>query len=146
MVSIQGVLEFTNLIVILFFSISVIETWALLAHHYDSMNCIVSLINFSNLLLLSYLKFEPRSIDRIILLNNNFYILTGIVHFYGGMLMLGLSTFSMFLGIMSILSGISNGLFVIFNLEDKISPINFEHMHPTPNLSESTDTIMSGEI
>jgi len=146
MVSIQGVLEFTNLIVILFFSISVIETWSLLAHHYDSMNCIVSLINFTNLLFLSYLKFEPRSIDRIILLNNIFYILTGIIHFYGGLLMLGLSTFSIFLGIMCILSGISNGLFVIFNLEDKISPINFEHMHPTPNLSESNDTIISGQI
>ena len=78
MVSIQGVLEFTNLIVILFFSISVIETWALLAHHYDSMNCIVSLINFTNLLFLSYLKFEPRSIDRIILLNNIFYIFCAI--------------------------------------------------------------------
>ncbi len=144
MVSIQGVLEFTNLIVILFFSISVIETWSLLARNYDSMNCIVSLVNFVNLLLLSYLKFEPRSIDRIILLNNNFNILTGIIHFYGGLLMLGLSTFSMFLGIMSILSGIGNGLFVIFSLEDKISPVNFEH--PTPNLSESTDTIISGEI
>jgi hypothetical protein len=145
MVSIQGVLEFTNLITILFFSISVIETWALLAHHYDSMNCIVSIMNFSNLLFLSYLKFEPRSIDRIIILNNNFNILTGIIHFYSGMLMLGLSTFSMFLGIMSMISGIGNGLFVIFSLDDKISPINFEHMHPTPNLSDSTDTI-SGEI
>lgn len=145
MVSIQGMLDFTNLIVILFFTSSVIETWSLLTHQYESMNCIVSIVNFVNILLLSFLKFEPRNIDRIIVVNNNFYILTGIIHFYGGMLMLGLSTFSMFLGIMSMISGIGNGLFVIFSLDDKISPINFEHMHPTPNLSDSTDTI-SGEI
>ena len=147
MVNIQSVLDFVNLIIIPVFFTSVINTWAIIAYNYDSLKCIISIINMSNIGVLCYLKLEPHKLNTIFIVNNNNYIITAYIHLYGGMLMLGISTLNICMGVFCLCSFLYNLFYVIFNLEPRVSPVEFNQ--PIPNnrsLSDSNETIVPNTI
>lgn len=119
MVSLKGILDITNLLVILFLITSVLETWVIISNNYSSLKCIISLILFGNILFLIYFKTLPDKIDKVIVIKNNFYILNFIVQFYSGFLMIGLSVLNIILGIICISVSIANLFYLLFDINDK---------------------------
>lgn len=147
MVDIQSLLEFVNLIIIPVFMTSVINTCVVLSNNYDPLKCIVSIINVSNIGFLVYLKLQPNKLNTIFIVNNNNYILTAYIHLSGGLLMLGISTLNICMGVFCILSSTYNAFYVIFSLEFRVPSVEFNHPITTnKNLSDSTETIIPNEI
>tara|TARA_B110000495_G_C22977936_1_gene574574 strand:+ start:963 stop:1487 length:525 start_codon:yes stop_codon:yes gene_type:complete len=117
MVSLKGILDITNLLVILFLITSVLETWVIISNNYSSLICIISLILFVNIFLLIYFKTSPTKIENVIVIHNKFYILNFIVQFYSGLLMLGLSVLNIVLGIICIFISLANLCYVVFDID-----------------------------
>jgi len=117
MVSLKGILDITNLLVILFLITSVLETWVIISNNYSAVKCIISLILFGNIFFLIYFKTHPEKIDTVIVIQNNFYILNFIVQFYSGLLMIGLSVLNIVLGIICITVSVANLFYVLFDID-----------------------------
>ena len=122
MVTIHNILNFINLLIICCVIASTISIWVIITNNYSSLKFIVSLINLCNIGYLIALKFESKYIDDKIKIQNKFYVLTSIIQFYSGLLMLGVSTFNIFLGSICILSSIYNFFYAIFNLDVGVEP------------------------
>lgn len=147
MVNIQSLLEFVNLIIIPVFMTSVINTWLVIANNYDALKCIVSIINISNIGFLVFLKLQPNKLNTILIIDNNNYIINSYIQLYGGLLMFGISTLNVCMGVFCLLSSLYNMFFVIFSLEIRITPVEFNHPITTNNnLSDSNETIIPNEI
>ena len=143
MVDIQSLLEFVNLIIIPVFMTSVINTWLVIKDNYHPLKCVVSIINISNVCFLVYLKLQPHKLNNILILNNNNYIVNAYIHLHGGVLMFGISTLNVCMGVFCILSSLYNMFFVIFSLEIRVPPVEFNHPITTNNnLSDSNETII----
>jgi hypothetical protein len=134
MVTIHNILDFINLLIIFCITASTIDIWVIISSNYSPLKCIISLINLCNIGYLILLKFQPKYIDTILIVQNNFYILTSIIQFYSGLLMLGISTFNIFLGAMCILSSLYNCFFVIININIAIEPNREETPFGSPSL------------
>ena len=142
MVTIHNILDFINLLIIFCITASTIDIWVIISSNYSSLKFIVSLINLCNIGYLILLKFQPKYIDTILVVQNNLYILTSIIQFYSGLLMLGISTFNIFLGAICILSSLYNCFFVIININIAIEPNREETPFVSPSLfTINTDTI-----
>ena len=149
MVTIHNILNFINLLIICCVIASTISIWVIITNNYSSLKFIVSLINLCNIGYLITLKFESKYIDDKIQIQNKFYVLTSIIQFYSGLLMLGISTFNIFLGSICILSSIYNFFYAIFNLDVGVEPKREEtpfvqaslFVNNTINKTESTESI-----
>jgi hypothetical protein len=115
MITISNLLHFSNFIALLCFFSSSIVTYIDISNNYVAIKFIVATFNLSIALCLSYIQYNPYSLDKYILAfdTNKLYVVNFFIQFICGIFMIGLGKTNIGFGIITIIISFYNIFYAI---------------------------------